>query len=151
MRGAGEGPDDDVFFIIVIVTFGLGSLLNRVVTDYVIDTTSDLYSWAYLLILVLPILFFVAHFRYPLSTFGVRREQWAASLRDGLVSGALGVALFLWGYWLVRRLLGDPVEHNLLVVSDARLLSSTVETSVKVLEGGPAGDADGPVNEEWVP
>lgn len=114
------------FFIIVIVTFGLGSLLNRVVTDYVIDTTSDLFSWAYLLILVLPILFFVAYFKYPLSTFGVRREKWAASLRDGLVSGALGVALFLWGYWLVRRLLGDPVEHNLLVISDARLLGPTV-------------------------
>jgi membrane protease YdiL (CAAX protease family) len=114
------------FFIIVIVTFGLGSLLNRVVTDYVIDTTTDLFSWAYLLILVLPILFFVAYFRYPLSTFGVRREKWAASLRDGVVSGALGVALFLWGYWLVRRLLGDPVEHNLLVISDARLLGPTV-------------------------
>ena len=114
------------FFIITIVTFGLGNLLNRIVNDYVIDTTTDLYSWAYLLIILTPILYFVMHFKYPLTMFGVHLRRWRASLRDGIVSGSLGVALFLGGYWLVNRLLGKPLQQNLLAISDARLLSPTV-------------------------
>jgi membrane protease YdiL (CAAX protease family) len=114
------------FFIITIVTFGLGNLLNRIVNDYVIDTTTDLYSWAYLLIILTPILYFVLYFKYPLSMFGVHLRKWRASLRDGVVSGAIGVFLFLGGYWLVNRLLGHPLERNLLAISDPRLLSPTV-------------------------
>jgi CRP-like cAMP-binding protein/membrane protease YdiL (CAAX protease family) len=114
------------FFIITIVTFGLGNLLNRIVSDYVIDTTTDLYSWAYLLIILTPILYFVLYFRYPLSMFGVHLHRWQASVRDGVVSGAIGVFLFLGGYWLFNRLSGTPLQQNLLAISDPRLLSPTV-------------------------
>jgi len=114
------------FFILTIVTFGLGNLMNRIVNDYLIDTTTDLFSWAYLLVLILPILYFIVHFKYPLSTFGVRWRGWQASLRDGIVSGVLGVALFLSGFWLVHRLLGRPIGFTLLAITDPRLLGPTL-------------------------
>lgn len=72
------------FFIAILFVLGVNNGLEHVIAVFGVEVKAAWFTWLSLLLLVLPILVFIAWFKYPLSTFGVTR----ANLRPALLLGA---------------------------------------------------------------
>jgi len=86
------------FFIAILFVLGVNNGLQRIVEVWGVDVKAAWFTWLSLSLLVLPILVFIAWFRYPLSTFGVT----LANARPALERGAWVSAAMLLSFVLFR-------------------------------------------------
>lgn len=85
------------FFIAVVLAFGVGSVFDQLAVEYGVSSrASPLFNWAYLLVLLLPAIYLIRRFNYPLSMFGVTLRNWKTSLIEGLGISVVAV-LFFYG------------------------------------------------------
>lgn len=74
------------FFIAIILTLDIASILTKLATEYnFIKEKTLLYEWIYLLVISIPTLWFIHYFNYRLSTFGVTFKNWKQSFTEGLI------------------------------------------------------------------
>jgi CRP-like cAMP-binding protein/membrane protease YdiL (CAAX protease family) len=88
------------FFIAILAVMAVNNGVNRLVAASGVDVKATWFNWASLILLVLPILVFIAGFKYPLSTFGVTRRNMARSALLGVAVSA-GMVIAFVGYRLV--------------------------------------------------
>lgn len=83
------------FFIAILFVLGVNNGLQHVVEVWGVDVKAAWFTWLSLGLLVLPILVFIAWFKYPLSTFGVTRVGAKRSLIHGARASAAMLAAFV--------------------------------------------------------
>lgn len=97
------------FFIIVILIFGIGNGINEYLrSHHGMDTTTWKFTWVYLILILLPILYFVAKHHYPLSIFGVTLKHWQAAVSQGAALSLILLSLSLGIYWLLVKEFNFP-------------------------------------------
>lgn len=83
------------FFIAVVLAFGVGSVFDQLVFEYnPVSRDSPLFNWAYLLVLLMPAIYLIRRFDYPLSMFGVTLKNWKSSLIQGIGVSVVAISCF---------------------------------------------------------
>lgn len=109
------------FFIIVIICFGVGDAVNEYLKKHIVNVGSNTFAWSYLILLLLPIVFLVIRFRYPLTSFGVTLHRWQASLVDGVLFSFILIVLYLGAFWLGAKIFHYPLPGYFMTLNNPRL------------------------------
>ena len=85
------------FFIVLIFIFGIVNIFGTIADYEVVDITSTLFNWTYVLLLLLPIIYLIWKLKYPLFWFGVTTKNLSKSFLHGVLYSALiGVLIFFF-------------------------------------------------------
>lgn len=117
------------FFVIIVASLGLSSIFVNILVTYKtgFDIRSVTFNWVYLLILLVPILFFVLKSSYSFSTFGINRCNLKRTVLEScLIIVFIGPILFFsTGYKLSQFFV-----HFLNIGAFSYLLHSAVQEFV---------------------
>ena len=94
------------FFVVIIILFGIFDLIPNMAPFSPIKQV--LYSWAVLIIVLIPISYFVRKLIMPISTFGITTKNWKKAVLEGfLYPAAIVPLLFLFKYLTAPA--GEPL------------------------------------------
>ncbi len=109
------------FFIYILLLLGIGFSLNQYVETHYVDLRKqpNIFSWTYLIVLVLPIAIMAKSFHYTLRDVGVTLIGWKKSLIEGLIIGGVLAVIFLSLAWFYVNVLNGqrlPSERGPITV-----------------------------------
>jgi CRP-like cAMP-binding protein len=99
-----ERREFGVFFSVIVILVGIDHAVAEISRDPRVDVTSQTFSWGALLFFALPLIFFVAFTRQPLSVFGLSLRGWRRSLLEGLLLSLPLALLAVAGKWAFQQL-----------------------------------------------
>ncbi len=84
------------FFIYILACYAIGTIINSLLQSYLseVDVYTRLFSWTYLLVLLVPSLVTIRVMKVPLSKIGVTFHNWRQAVIEGLLASGACVALF---------------------------------------------------------
>ena len=120
-----ERTESGMFLITVILSLLTAVTVNGIILRaYEIDPYSELFSWIYMLIMLVPVGLYIAWTKLPFKDFGVTLHNWRQSLYEGT---QLALGLFATGFalmWLFQpegKSIWDSIQPSRLVGQSALL------------------------------
>ena len=100
------------FFIYLLGIYVIGTLANYMLHTYLsfIDVNGTFFTWAYLIILLVPSLIVIRIMKIPFSTLGMTLNKWKKSIVEGVGVSAILIVLGLGLVALIRLIPSWPYK-----------------------------------------
>jgi len=116
------------FFIYILACYAIGIIVNSLLQSYLkqVDVYSRVFSWSYLLVLLIPSLITIRVMKMPLSQIGVTLNNWKQALTEGALA-SVAFILLMWLMVLLTNLTFPPLSASLFVWGPSYFLHSCVQ------------------------
>ncbi|MGB1258402.1 MAG: type II CAAX prenyl endopeptidase Rce1 family protein [Thiolinea sp.] len=97
-----ERTESGMFLITVILSLLTAVTVNGIILRaYQIDPYSAVFSWVYMLIMLVPVILYIIWTKMPRKDYGVTLNNWRQSLYEGTL---LSIAIFVTGFVIVAMM-----------------------------------------------
>lgn len=103
-----------VFFICILISLMLGDVTTYTASLLKVNLFSGIYNWTYLILILLPILFFIYKFKFSLHDFGVTRFNLKKSFIESIFI-SMGIILFTgFCFYLYGKFVDDVLWQRFI-------------------------------------